>query len=47
MKKLRKIAFYIAVPFIYIAMVIHNAYKLWFYKQVLNEATQKKEKPKN
>ena len=47
MKTLKKIAFYFAVPFIYVAMVIHNAYKLWYYKQVLNEATQKKENTKN
>lgn len=38
MKTLKKIGFYIAVPFIYIAMVIHTAYKLWYYKQVIKEA---------
>ena len=48
MKTLKKIGFYIAVPFIYIAMVIHTAYKLWYYKQVMKELlTPAKENKEN
>ncbi len=43
---LKIIVLILLTPILMVAMWIHDAYKLWFYKKRLKEISQKTEKPK-